>query len=61
MDEMRFPRFQAGKMASFTPRQAAAELDGVRTVVFVQSYADRTLVLVTQVGKVGRLVRFGAF
>lgn len=44
-------------MASFTPRQTSRELGGKHTQVFMQSFADRILVLVTQMGKVGNLVR----
>ena len=44
-------------MAAFTPRQASRELGGRETQVFMQSFADRILVLVTQMGKVGNLVR----
>lgn len=32
------------------------ELEGVQTDVLLQAYADRILVLVTQLGKVGSLV-----
>jgi hypothetical protein len=38
-------------------RQSARLLDGVQTEVVVQEYADRALVLVTQLGRVGCLVR----
>lgn len=34
----------------------ARELDGARTEVLLQAFADRILVLVTQMGKVGTLV-----
>lgn len=34
----------------------ARTLDGVQTDVLVQTFADRTIVLVTQLGKVGSLV-----
>lgn len=44
-------------MATFTPRQTSRELGGRETQVFMQSFADRILVLVTQMGKVGNLVR----
>ncbi|EJF66086.1 hypothetical protein BD309DRAFT_948143 [Dichomitus squalens] len=33
------------------------ELEGVQTDVLLQAYADRTLVLVTQLGKVGSLIQ----
>jgi proteasome assembly chaperone 3 len=33
------------------------EINGIATEVVVQNYADRVLVLVTQLGKVGNLVR----
>lgn len=38
-------------------RQTAKTLDGVHTEVVCQAFADRYLVLVTQLGKVGCLVR----
>ena len=38
------------------PRQASKELSEIPTDVLIQSYADRILVLVTQMGKVGNLV-----
>lgn len=44
-------------MAAYTPRQTSRELEGRDTQVFMQSFADRILVLVTQLGKVGNLVR----
>lgn len=34
----------------------SVELEGVHTDIMVQGYADRILVLVTQMGKVGNLV-----
>jgi proteasome assembly chaperone 3 len=39
------------------PGQLARELDGQHTEVVIQNYADRTLVLVTQKGKVGNLIQ----
>lgn len=38
------------------PRQASKKLNEIPTDVLIQSYADRILVLVTQMGKVGNLV-----
>lgn len=35
----------------------AEELEGVQTDVVIQAYADQILVLITQLGKVGNLVR----
>jgi len=43
-------------MANFTPRQTSRELSGRQTEVLLQTFADRVLVLVTQMGKVGNLV-----
>jgi len=43
-------------MAALTPRQTSRNLNGKDTQVFVQTFADRILVLVTQMGKVGNLV-----
>jgi hypothetical protein len=42
-------------------RQITRELEGTRTEVVLQSFSDRILVLVTQMGKVGTLVAGGAF
>ena len=36
--------------------QTAKDIDGVPTEVLIQVFADRILVLVTQLGKVGNLV-----
>lgn len=36
--------------------QIARELDGAHTDVLLQAFADRILVLITQIGKVGTLV-----
>ena len=36
----------------------AREIEGVQTDVLLQAFADRILVLVTQLGKVGSLVSF---
>ncbi|KAF9484724.1 hypothetical protein BDN70DRAFT_872265 [Pholiota conissans] len=44
-------------MAAFPPRQTSRELGGRHTQVFLQSFEDRVLVLVTQVGKVGNLIQ----
>ncbi|KAF8965264.1 hypothetical protein BDZ97DRAFT_1904150 [Flammula alnicola] len=44
-------------MAAFTPRQTSRDLDGKNTQVFLQSFADRILVLVSQMGKVGNLIQ----
>lgn len=43
-------------MAMIPPRQLSRELDGIQTDILVQTFADRILVLVTQLGKVGNLV-----
>lgn len=45
-------------MAAITPRQISRTVNGIETQVFIQSFVDRVLVLVTQVGKVGNLVLF---
>ena len=37
---------------------AVRELGGVQTDVLLQAFSDRIVVLVTQLGKVGSLVRF---
>jgi hypothetical protein len=47
-----FPR----SMASFTPCQTSSVLHGHNTQVFLQTFEDRILILVTQMGKVGSLV-----
>lgn len=39
----------------------ARELDGAQTEVLLQAFADRILVLITQVGKVGTLVSLVTF
>ncbi|KDR81678.1 hypothetical protein GALMADRAFT_239794 [Galerina marginata CBS 339.88] len=44
-------------MAAFTPRQTTRNLDGRQTQVFLQTFGDRVLVLVTQLGKVGNLIQ----
>lgn len=36
----------------------AREIEGVQTDVLLQAFADRVLILVTQLGKVGSLVSF---
>ncbi|KAF8636701.1 hypothetical protein AX17_003505 [Amanita inopinata Kibby_2008] len=43
--------------ALLTTRQTTSELEGTSTTVIVQPFADRTLVLVTQLGKVGTLIQ----
>jgi proteasome assembly chaperone 3 len=43
-------------MAIVPPCQSSKDLDGKRTEVLLQTFADRILVLVTQMGKVGNLV-----
>lgn len=43
-------------MAMITPRQIVRNLNGHSTEILVQTFADRVLVLVTQMGKVGTLV-----
>ncbi|KAJ3537582.1 hypothetical protein NM688_g6663 [Phlebia brevispora] len=37
--------------------QTTKEIDGVNTEVLIQNFADRVLVLVTQLGKVGNLIQ----
>jgi len=44
-------------MATITPRQISRTLHGIETQVFMQSFVDRVLVLVTQMGKVGNLIQ----
>ncbi|KAJ6547640.1 hypothetical protein B0H19DRAFT_1166710 [Mycena capillaripes] len=39
------------------PRQISRELQGNTTEILVQTFADRILVLVTQLGKVGNLIQ----
>jgi hypothetical protein len=41
---------------AFAPRHLSRNLDGDLTELLVQTYADRVMVLVTQLGKVGTLV-----
>ena len=41
-----------------TTSQTSKELNGVPTETLIQVFADRILVLVTQLGKVGNLVCF---
>lgn len=38
-------------------KQLAREIEGVNTEVVIQRFADCTLLLITQLGKVGNLVR----
>ncbi|TFK42514.1 hypothetical protein BDQ12DRAFT_676335 [Crucibulum laeve] len=44
-------------MAMFTPRQISREISGNITEIMLQTFADRVLVLVTQIGKVGNLIQ----
>ncbi|KAH9484365.1 hypothetical protein JR316_0003846 [Psilocybe cubensis] len=44
-------------MATFTPRQTSRTLNGKHTQVFMQTFADRIVILVTQIGKVGNLIQ----
>ncbi|KAF9052873.1 hypothetical protein BJ165DRAFT_1443618 [Panaeolus papilionaceus] len=37
-------------------KQIAKKLNGNHTEIFIQTYADRVLILITQLGKVGNLV-----
>lgn len=46
---------------NFRSRQESREINGKKTEVLFQSYADRFLVLVTQLGKVGNLVHSKAY
>lgn len=39
-----------------TLQQTSRDLNGISTQILVQAFADRILVLVTQMGKVGTLV-----
>jgi len=41
--------------------QLTRSLDGIETELLVQSFSDRVLVLITQVGKVGNLVCYVVF
>lgn len=43
-------------MAMVAPRQILRILDGKPTEIMLQTFTDRVLVLVTQMGKVGNLV-----
>ncbi|KAH7922097.1 hypothetical protein BV22DRAFT_1106803 [Leucogyrophana mollusca] len=38
-------------------RQTSGELAGIHTALVIQSFADRILVLITQMGKVGNLIQ----
>ena len=40
-----------------TSTQLARSLEEVQTEILIQTFADRVLLLITQVGKVGSLVR----
>ena len=40
-----------------TQKQSSQIINGVETEVVLQPFADRILILVTQLGKVGNLVR----
>lgn len=44
-----------------TTRQISRELNGNNTEILIQAFADRILVLVTQMGKVGNLVHSNPF
>lgn len=43
-------------MAMISPRRVSHVLNGHSTEILIQTFADRVLVLVTQMGKVGTLV-----
>lgn len=54
------PSFLYYPCSSYTMLQSATtarELEGVQTDLLIQAFADRVVVLVTQLGKVGSLVR----
>ena len=55
-EDMPSGAYSHGVMAAFTPRQTSRTLHGKPTQVFLQTFADRIMVLVTQIGKVGNLV-----
>ena len=38
--------------------QLTREIEGVQTELLIQRYVDRLMVIVTQLGKVGMLVRY---
>jgi hypothetical protein len=40
-----------------TQKQSSKVINGVKTEVVLQPFADRILILITQLGKVGNLVR----
>ena len=40
-----------------TQKQSSKVINGVKTEIVLQPFADRILVLITQLGKVGNLVR----
>lgn len=40
-----------------TQKQISKVINGVQTEVLLQPFADRTLILITQLGKVGKFVR----
>jgi len=42
-----------------TQKQSSKVINGVKTEVVLQPFADRILILITQLGKVGNLVRLG--
>ena len=42
-----------------TQKQSSKVINGIHTEVVLQPFADRILILVTQLGKVGNLVRWG--
>ncbi|KAF5330922.1 hypothetical protein D9619_005435 [Psilocybe cf. subviscida] len=49
--------FKVASMVSLTPRLTSHEIAGKHTQVFIQTFADRVMVLVTQLGKVGNLIQ----
>ena len=52
------PRHAYTQTSNMNPSSRAAQiLEGVETEVVIQRYADRILVLVSQIGKIGNLVR----
>jgi hypothetical protein len=48
---------QASPQAPIPTRRTTVMIDDVETQVVAQAFEDRVLVIVTQVGKVGQLVR----
>jgi hypothetical protein len=49
-------RLMFSQTIMLTSRQISRNLNGIPTEVVIQAFADRILVLITQVGKVGTLV-----